>query len=97
MVGWKTWEVNIKGIYLTTRALLPLMLATKDGLLTVLNVSSIGAHNQMPGASGYQCGKLAVLRFSEFLNLDYAEHDLLSFSIHPGTFDPLAGLEASGS
>lgn len=65
---WKAWidvlnyasnhatlqEVNVKGVYLVTRALLPLMLKTKDSMRTVLNVSSIGANILRPGASGYQ-------------------------------------------
>lgn len=29
-------------------------------------------------------GKLAILRFGEFLNTDYAEQGLISFGIHPG-------------
>ncbi|KAI5364501.1 Putative short-chain dehydrogenase/reductase SDR, NAD(P)-binding domain superfamily [Septoria linicola] len=79
------WRVNIKGVYLVTRALLPLMLKTENGQKIVLNVSSIGAHFIMPGASGYQSGKLALLRLGEFLNADYKEHDLLSLSVHPGS------------
>ncbi|OAG00195.1 NAD-P-binding protein [Paraphaeosphaeria sporulosa] len=81
---WKVWEVNIKGVYLITRALLPLLLKSKDSLRTILNVSSIGANIIMPGASGYQAGKLALLRFGEFLNADYADQGILAFGIHPG-------------
>lgn len=47
---WKVYEVNVKGVFLVTRAFLPLML--KDGMKTILNVSSIGANFVMPGASG---------------------------------------------
>jgi NAD(P)-dependent dehydrogenase (short-subunit alcohol dehydrogenase family) len=32
----------------------------------------------------YQTAKLAVVRLSEFLNAEYGEQGLLSFSIHPG-------------
>lgn len=81
---WKVWEVNIKGPYLITRALLPLMFKTEDSLLTVLNVSSNGAHALLGGASGYQSGKLALLRFGEFLASDYSDKGLISFGIHPG-------------
>ena len=48
---WKVYEINVKGIWLVTRAFLPLML--KDGKKTILNTSSIGAHGLRPGASGY--------------------------------------------
>ncbi|EME39253.1 hypothetical protein DOTSEDRAFT_179713 [Dothistroma septosporum NZE10] len=81
---WRVWEVNIKGVYLVTRAFLPLILKSQDSLKTILNVSSIGAHALMSGASGYQMGKLALLRFGEFLNTDYGEQGLLAFGIHPG-------------
>jgi NAD(P)-dependent dehydrogenase (short-subunit alcohol dehydrogenase family) len=47
---WTTYEVNVKGVYLCSRTLLPLLL--KGGLKTIVNVSSIGANVVMPGASG---------------------------------------------
>jgi NAD(P)-dependent dehydrogenase (short-subunit alcohol dehydrogenase family) len=47
---WTTYEVNVKGVYLCSRAFLPLML--KRGLKTIVNVSSIGANVVMAGASG---------------------------------------------
>ncbi|KAJ4349574.1 uncharacterized protein N0V89_008190 [Didymosphaeria variabile] len=81
---WKVWEVNIKGPYLVTRAFIPLLIRSDDSLRTILNVSSIGANIISPGASGYQCGKMALLRFGEFLNADYADKGILSFGIHPG-------------
>jgi NAD(P)-dependent dehydrogenase (short-subunit alcohol dehydrogenase family) len=81
---WRVWEVNIKGSYLVTRAFLPLLFKTTDSYRIILNVCSIGANITSPGASGYQCGKLALLRFGEFLNADYAEQGVLSFGIHPG-------------
>ena len=81
---WKVWEVNIKGPYLVTRAFLPLLLKTDGGYKTILNVSSVGANLISPGASGYQSGKLALLRFGEFLNTDYADEGVISFGIHPG-------------
>ena len=79
---WTHYEVNLKGIYLTSRALIPSLL--KSELKTVVNVSSGGAHVALKGASGYQLSKLAILRFSEFLNSDYGDEGLLAYSVHPG-------------
>jgi len=59
-----------------------LLLKSQDGLKQILAVSSIGAHIVMPGGSGYQTSKLAVLRFSDFINAEYPE--VLAYSIHPG-------------
>ncbi|KAK4542411.1 hypothetical protein LTR36_006868 [Oleoguttula mirabilis] len=80
---WKrSYEVNVFGVYHMTRAFLPLLLKTRNGLKEILNLSSIGALFAMPGGSGYQPGKLAVLRFSEFTNIEYP--DVLAYSLHPG-------------
>ena len=80
---WKTWTVNIRGaIYLVTRSALPFMLSGGDK--QILNLSSIGAHQPRNGASAYQTTKLAVLRFSEYVDLEYAEKGVVCYSCHPG-------------
>jgi NAD(P)-dependent dehydrogenase (short-subunit alcohol dehydrogenase family) len=79
---WTNWEANIKGVYLMTRAHLPLML--KGGEKTIVNLSSIGAHLVTPGASGYQTTKFALLRLTEAISADYVEQGLLTYCIHPG-------------
>lgn len=79
---WRTWDVNVKGVYLMTRSFLPLLLA--GGLKTVVNLSSIGAHLAAPGASAYQSTKLAVLRFTEFTDAEYGARGILAFAVHPG-------------
>lgn len=68
---WQNWEVNYRGVYWVTKSLLPLML--KGGEKTIVNVSSIGAMGLAPGGSGYQISKHAILRFSEFLMVDYGD------------------------
>lgn len=81
---WKTFEVNVKGPYLLTRAFVPVLLGTEGGLKTILNVSSIGAHVVMPGGSSYQTTKLALLRLTEFTQVEYADKGLLALAVHPG-------------
>ena len=51
-VWWKTWEVNVKGTYLVTKAMLPIMLKGGEGI--VVFMSSIGAHQVSFGWSSYQ-------------------------------------------
>lgn len=65
-----------------TRSFVPLLL--KGSGKTILNVSSGAAHVVFPGASAYQITKMALLRFSEFINADYGEQGMVAFSIHPG-------------
>jgi NAD(P)-dependent dehydrogenase (short-subunit alcohol dehydrogenase family) len=66
------------------RATIPLLLKKPTGLKTILNVSSIGAHIVMPGGSAYQITKLALIRFTEFINAECGEQGLLSLAVHPG-------------
>ncbi|KAF9775557.1 hypothetical protein IL306_006328 [Fusarium sp. DS 682] len=79
---WWTWEVTVKGTYLSARYFIPLLLnsATK----TVINVSSVGAQIIVPGASAYQTSKFALCRFNEFIDKEYYEQGLIAISIHPG-------------
>jgi NAD(P)-dependent dehydrogenase (short-subunit alcohol dehydrogenase family) len=92
---WNTWTVNVRGPYLVTRAFLPLLL--KGDYKHIVNTTSVGAHAVMPGLSAYQPGKLAVLRFTEFINAEYGDKGVLAYAVHPGAiiteiFDSFGGL-----
>lgn len=80
---WKVWETNVRGVFLTARSFLPLMLKA-GGDKTIITVSSAGAHVVMPGLSAYQTSKLAELRLSEFTNVEYGEQGALAYCVHPG-------------
>jgi NAD(P)-dependent dehydrogenase (short-subunit alcohol dehydrogenase family) len=77
---WRDWEVNVKGTYLVTRAFWPLLL--RSDLKIILNVSSIAAIYMPPHGSAYGTTKLAMLRFTE-----YIDQDMLAIAVHPGTMD----------
>jgi NAD(P)-dependent dehydrogenase (short-subunit alcohol dehydrogenase family) len=80
---WKrTYEVNVFGVYHVAKAFLPLLLKTTDGLKQIINITSIGALNTLPGGSGYQPSKLAVVRFTEHISVEYPE--MLPYAVHPG-------------
>jgi NAD(P)-dependent dehydrogenase (short-subunit alcohol dehydrogenase family) len=79
---WKTWEVNVKGVYLVTKFFVPLLL--QGALKTVVAVSSIGALVTTPGISAYQTTKAAVLRLNDCLMAEYGDKGLIAFGIHPG-------------
>ena len=82
---WKGFEVNVLGTFLVTRAFIPLILAEKDSLKTLVNISSMWALTHWPESSCYQMTKLALVRFSQILMTEYGEQGLLSFSVHPGS------------
>ncbi|KAL4940635.1 hypothetical protein BDV06DRAFT_230228 [Aspergillus oleicola] len=79
---WRTWEVNIKGVYLTTRAFLTLLL--QGGEKTIANIGSMGAVSPVPGLSGYVSTKLGLLRFIDILTREYGSQGLMSFTVYPG-------------
>jgi NAD(P)-dependent dehydrogenase (short-subunit alcohol dehydrogenase family) len=69
-VYWRTWEVNLGGLFNVTRAFLPMLLSARasfGGLCTITNVSSSGALSARPGGASYRSSRLAVLRWTESL------------------------------
>ena len=79
---WRSWEVNVKGVYLMTRTFLPLILQSNDK--TIIVISSVGAHHTMPGGSGYETTKLAVLKINNYLMAEYGDQELLVYAVAPG-------------
>ncbi|KAF2168627.1 hypothetical protein M409DRAFT_65517 [Zasmidium cellare ATCC 36951] len=68
---WLTWEVNLKGTYIVSRATLPLLL------------QGAGAFVSLPGASACQGSKTAQIRLNDFLLSEYGDQGLIAFAIHP--------------
>lgn len=79
---WRNWEVNVKGVYLMARSFLPLLLRSNDK--TVIVLSSVGAHHTLPGGSGYETTKLAVLKLNNYLMAEYGHQGLLAYAVAPG-------------
>ncbi|KAI1497212.1 hypothetical protein F5X99DRAFT_29631 [Biscogniauxia marginata] len=79
---WASWEVNIKGVYLCTRALLPLL--RRSATRTVINTSSAAAHMLFEGVLGYQTSKFALCRLTEFLAKEHEADGLIAIAAHPG-------------
>jgi 3-oxoacyl-[acyl-carrier protein] reductase len=79
---WRVFEVNILGVYLCNRAVIPGMLARGGG--RIVNVASGAAY--LPGVSStaYSASKSAVHRFSETLARQLEPHGIPVFSISPG-------------
>jgi NAD(P)-dependent dehydrogenase (short-subunit alcohol dehydrogenase family) len=79
---WRVFEVNVLGVYLCNRAVIPGMLARGGG--RIVNVASGAAY--LPGVSStaYSASKAAVHRFSEALALQLQPRGIPVFSISPG-------------
>ncbi len=79
---WSVFEVNVRGVYLTDRAVIPGMLARGRG--RIVNVASGAAY--LPGSPGsaYGGSKAAVHRMSEVLANQLRDTPVRVFSISPG-------------
>jgi NAD(P)-dependent dehydrogenase (short-subunit alcohol dehydrogenase family) len=86
-VDWRTWDVNVHGLLNMTRTFLPALLASHanaGGLATIINVASSGALSARAGSANYRSSKLAILRWTEILQLDHKEAGLVAFCVNPG-------------
>ncbi|EPE35137.1 NAD(P)-binding Rossmann-fold containing protein [Glarea lozoyensis ATCC 20868] len=85
-VYWRTWEVNVHGLMNMTRVFLPTQLQSKTngGLCIMINIASSGALSVRSGGSSYRSSKLAVLRWTETLQMEYGEQGLLTLCVNPG-------------
>ncbi|EWG48608.1 hypothetical protein FVEG_08313 [Fusarium verticillioides 7600] len=86
-IYWRTWEVNIRGLFNMARAFLPMQLSSysrfgSSGIM--INVSSSGVLSVRPGSGSYRSSKLAVLRWTESLQVEYGEQGLLALCVNPG-------------
>jgi 3-oxoacyl-[acyl-carrier protein] reductase len=79
---WRVFEVNVLGVYLCCRSVIPGMLARGGG--RIVNVASGAAY--LPGSSStaYSSSKAAVHRFSETLAKQLEPRGIPVFSISPG-------------
>ena len=66
-VDWRTWEVNMHGLYNMTRKFLPTLLSTWErfgGSSTMVYVASSGALTARAGSANYRSSKLAIIRWT---------------------------------
>jgi NAD(P)-dependent dehydrogenase (short-subunit alcohol dehydrogenase family) len=103
------WErvmaVNVTGVFLVARAVLPAMVAAGRG--SIVNMSSTIAEIGLARRASYAASKGAVLALTRQMQADYAQHGIRVNALLPGTIhtpfvdrylaesyeDPVAGLE----
>jgi 3-oxoacyl-[acyl-carrier protein] reductase len=79
---WHVFEVNVLGVYLCCRAVIPGMLERGAG--RIVNVASGAAYLPGSKSTAYSASKAAVHRFSETLANQLEAYGIPVFSISPG-------------
>ena len=79
---WRILEVNVLGVYLCCRAVIPGMIERGGG--RIVNVASGAAYLPGSTSTAYSASKAAVHRFSETLANQLEPHGIPVFSISPG-------------
>jgi NAD(P)-dependent dehydrogenase (short-subunit alcohol dehydrogenase family) len=74
--------VNVRGPFLCTRAVLPIMLAQGNG--HVITVASIAGLVAFPGRCAYTASKGAAVMFTKSLAVDYAATGIRANAVCPG-------------
>ncbi|VCU68657.1 3-oxoacyl-[acyl-carrier-protein] reductase FabG [Pigmentiphaga humi] len=67
-----TFAVNLKSVFLCTRAVAPLMLAQERG--SIVNMASLTGQFPFPGLPAYSAAKAAVISLTQSLAMELAPH-----------------------
>ncbi|HLF14108.1 MAG TPA: SDR family NAD(P)-dependent oxidoreductase [Bacteroidota bacterium] len=79
------WEVNVRGVFLLTKAVLPMMSAQRSG--DIVNIASLAGRNSFAGGAGYSATKWALIGFGRSLMLEVRENNIRVITLCPGSVD----------
>ena len=93
--GWeRIMDINSKGVFLGTRAVIPKMLEAAGG--AIVNISSImGLVGSDTGHPAYHASKGAVRLFTKAMAVRYGKDGIRINSVHPGFMPPMASAGAA--
>jgi NAD(P)-dependent dehydrogenase (short-subunit alcohol dehydrogenase family) len=79
---WRAVEINLRGAFLCSQAVLPGMTARGAG--RIVNITSQAGVFRWPQVSAYSVSKAAVIKFTENLAAEAGRSGVRAFSVHPG-------------
>jgi NAD(P)-dependent dehydrogenase (short-subunit alcohol dehydrogenase family) len=79
---WRDVETNIRGTFNCCRAVLPSMLARRQG--RIINFTGGGTGNSFPNGSGYGTSKAGLLRFTESVSDTLKDTGVMMIAMDPG-------------
>lgn len=90
-IGWdRIFDVNLKGMVLTTKHVLPVMRQQGGG--AIVNISSVAALASAP-ITAYKASKAAVNAYTQTLAVAYAGDGIRANAIMPGLIDTPMGVD----
>ena len=81
----KVMKVNLEGVFLCTRAVLPQMLERKSG--RIVNIASIAGKEGNPNMSAYSTSKAAVIGFTKSVAKEVAQSGVLINCVTPAVIE----------
>lgn len=81
----KTIDINLKGVFLFTKEVLPYMIENKSGI--IINVSSGAGKYGFPNLSAYCASKFGVIGLTESIAKEVADNNVKVMAICPGGVD----------
>ncbi len=81
----RTIDVNLKGMFLMSRAAIPHLRAAGGG--TIINLASVQGLQSMPRVAAYAASKGGILSLTRAMAMDYAHEGIRAVAICPGTMD----------
>ncbi|GBC93273.1 putative oxidoreductase [bacterium HR15] len=82
---WQVIESNLRGLYLATRFVLPIML--EQGRGQIVNMLTVAASRPFTGLSAYSCAKAAGLMFTRILAREVRKRGIRVSAVLPGAVD----------
>ncbi len=79
----RVWDINMKGMFLLSRAALRRMIDLKSGG-KIINMSSTASIRARVGAAHYCSSKAAISMFTQVLALEAAQHNIQVNAVAPG-------------
>jgi len=77
------WNVNVRGTFLMTKAVLPSMIKSDSG--AIINIASLAGKNTIKGGAGYCATKWALRGFAGSLMLEVRDHNIRVVTVFPGS------------
>jgi NADP-dependent 3-hydroxy acid dehydrogenase YdfG len=81
----RMWRVNLLGVFLVTRAVLPAMQEARKG--AIVTIASLAGKNTFKGGAGYCATKWGLRGFAGSLMLEVRDDNIRVVTLFPGSVD----------